>query len=138
MENPTYSFREKNLVLQLKSKTVMCWSSRKKKGHFLYLAFCPKNFFLTFVFNLNVKYIGHTFRIYILLHIEKHYFINFCCLLLKSSKAFSISLLTILTGKNRVFLNSLQESIEREAWLLLTFFTCLHNQLSSKHYIVTY
>ena len=36
-ENPTHSFREKNLVFQLiqesqiKSKTVMSWSSRKKK-----------------------------------------------------------------------------------------------------------
>ena len=42
MENPTHSFREINLVLQLiyesqiKSKTVMSWSSRKEKGgHFL-------------------------------------------------------------------------------------------------------
>ena len=37
MENPTHSFRERNLVLQLikksqiKSKTVMNWSLRKKK-----------------------------------------------------------------------------------------------------------
>ena len=37
MENPTHSFRETNLVLQLmqesqiKSKTVMSWSSQKKK-----------------------------------------------------------------------------------------------------------
>ena len=37
MENLTHSFRETNLVLQLieesqiKSKTVMSWSSRKKK-----------------------------------------------------------------------------------------------------------
>ena len=30
--------------------------------------------------------------IYILLHIKKHYFIHFCSLLLKSTKAFSISL----------------------------------------------
>ena len=37
MENPTHSFRETNLVLQLiqesqiKSKTMLSWSSRKKK-----------------------------------------------------------------------------------------------------------
>ena len=37
MENPTHSFRETNLVLQLieesktKNKTVMSWSARKKK-----------------------------------------------------------------------------------------------------------
>ena len=44
MENPTRSFREMNLVLQLtqesliKSKTVMSWSSRKKLKnlHILY------------------------------------------------------------------------------------------------------
>ena len=52
MENPTHSFREANLVLQLiyesqiKSKTVMSWSSRKKKkGHFLYRLLCPKEIF---------------------------------------------------------------------------------------------
>ena len=49
-------------------------------------------FFLTFVFYLNLYCIEYTFRIYILLHIRKHYFIDFCCLLLKSSKAFSVSL----------------------------------------------
>ena len=41
MENPTKSVRETNLVLQhieeasVKSKTVMSWSSRKKKEGFL-------------------------------------------------------------------------------------------------------
>ena len=33
---------------------------------------------------------------------------------------------------------SAQEFTEIEAWLLLTFSTCLHNQLSSIHSIVTY
>ena len=49
MENLTHDFRETNLVLQLiqesqiKSKTVMSSSSRKKKrGHFLYCLFCPR------------------------------------------------------------------------------------------------
>ena len=48
MENATHSFRETNLLLQLiqksqiKSETVMSWSSRKKKWkHFLYRLFCP-------------------------------------------------------------------------------------------------
>ena len=83
MENSTHSFREKNLVLQLiqksqiKSKTVMSWSSRKKKKAFLYRLFCPKEIFLTFVFHLNVQCTKQTFRIYILLHIKKHYFIHF-------------------------------------------------------------
>ena len=37
-----------------------------------------------------------------------------------------------------VFLNSAQEFIEIEAWLFLTFFICLYNQLSCIHSIVTY
>ena len=41
----------------------------------------------------------------------------------------------ILTGKNYVLL---QEFIEIEAWLLLTFFICLNNQLSSIHSIIAY
>ena len=45
--------------------------------------------------------------------------------------------LMVLTGKI-VLLNSVQEFIEIEAWLLLTFFLCLHNQLLSMHSIVAY
>ena len=36
------------------------------------------------------------------------------------------------------WLNSVQELFEIEAWLLPTFFICLHNQLISIHSIVTY
>ena len=36
-----------------------------------------------------------------------------------------------------VLLNSVQEFIEIQAWLLLTFVLCLHNQLISIYYIVT-
>ena len=39
--------------------------------------------------------------------------------------------------ENFVLLNSVQEFIEIQAWLLLTFFLCLHNQLISVYYIVT-
>ena len=46
--------------------------------------------------------------------------------------------LTILTRKNCVLLNSVQEFIEIEAWLFLVFFICLRNQLSSMHSIVKY
>ena len=55
MEKSTYSFRETNLVLQpveelrMENKTVMSWSSRKKKKRL----FCPK-FFLAIVFYLHV------------------------------------------------------------------------------------
>ena len=45
--------------------------------------------------------------------------------------------LMVLTGKI-VLLNSVQEFIEIEAWLLLTFFLRLHNQLLSMHSIVAY
>ena len=48
---------------------------------------------------------------------------------LSASKIF-ISSLTILTEKC-VLLNSVQEFIEIEAWLLLNFSPCLHNQLIS-------
>ena len=52
MENPTHSFRETNLVLQLikesqiKIKTVMSWSLRKKKeGIFCTVYFVRREFF---------------------------------------------------------------------------------------------
>ena len=41
-------------------------------------------------------------------------------------------------SENCVLLNSVQEFIEIEAWLLLIFFQCLHNQFISIHSIVTY
>ena len=40
----------------------------KKRGHFLYRLFFPKQMFLTFVFYFNVSCIEYTFRICILLH----------------------------------------------------------------------
>ena len=43
--------------------------------------------------------------------------------------------LTILTGTSCVLLSSVQEMA---GWLPLTFFVCLHNQLSSIHTIITY
>ena len=49
---------------QIKSKTVMSWSSRKKKeGIFLYHLFSPEEFFLTFVFYLNLQCINKYFYI---------------------------------------------------------------------------
>ena len=39
--------------------------------------------------------------------------------------------------ENFGLLNSVQEFTEIQAWLLLTFFLCLHNQLISVYYIVT-
>ena len=41
--------------MQIKSKTVMSWSSRKKRiGYFLYRLFCPKEVFLTFISEYSV------------------------------------------------------------------------------------
>ena len=43
--------------------------------------------------------------------------------------------ITILTGKNSVWLNSVQEFTEIEACLLVTFFICLQNQLKSDSHV---
>ena len=43
--------------------------------------------------------------------------------------------LMTLTGQNSILLNLVQEFIEIQDWLLLTFFIHLHNQLSSGHSI---
>ena len=39
--------------LKLKGKTIMSWSSRKRRGNFLYRLFCTKGNFLRFTFYLN-------------------------------------------------------------------------------------
>ena len=68
----------------------MSWSLRKKKeSTFRTFILSEGNFFKICVLSPCTEY---TFRIYILLHIKRHYFIHFCCLFLKSSKAFSVSL----------------------------------------------
>ena len=51
----------------------------------------------------------------------------------KKNEEMEQSGLTIVTGENCVLLNT-----RMDTWLLLTIFTCLHNQLSSIHSIVTY
>ena len=56
MENPTHSFRETNPVLQLiqelqvNSKIMMSWNSRKKKGIFCTVYIAWRKFFLTLVY----------------------------------------------------------------------------------------
>ena len=50
---------------------------------------------------------------------------------MKRKKNFSLSVLT--TEKSWVLLNSLQEFIEIEAWLLASFW--LQNQISSRNFI---
>ena len=98
MENPTHSSRVMHHVLQLveelriKSKTVMSLSSWKKKEWIsCNVYFVQRKLFehLRFISMYSIEW---TFEIYILLLIKKNYFIYFCSLFLKSSKAFSVSL----------------------------------------------
>ena len=99
MENPTHSFREKNLVLQLiyksqiKSKNVMSWSSRRiKEGIFFTVYLYERNFFKICDLSQCIVYWIqfpnlHTFTYQkTLLHIHFRLF-------LKSSKVFSVSLI---------------------------------------------
>ena len=107
LENPTLSFREANLVLQLiwesQIKTVMSWSLWKKiESIFSTVYFVWRELF---VFYFNLQPTEYTFSICILLHIKKHYFIHFCCLFLKPSKAFSVSLSKVSVF-NKIVLDS--------------------------------
>ena len=79
MKNPTHSFREMNLVLQLiqelqiKSKTMMIWSSQKKKGGIFCAVYCVQSeFFLRFVFYFNVYSVLNTFSKYTYFHISEN------------------------------------------------------------------
>ena len=87
----------RNLCLSLKKncklKVKLRWVGvrERKKGIFVPFILSKGNF-LRFVFYLSVQCIEYTFRIYILLHFKKYYFIHFCCLFLKKTKAFSVSL----------------------------------------------
>ena len=77
----------------------MGWSSRKKKeGIFCTFNFDQRGIFLRLVFYLNVQYIKYSSKVHILSHIKKQYFIDFCCLFLKLSKAFSVSLRLRIVG----------------------------------------
>ena len=44
---------------------------------------------------------------------------------------------TLISGKSCVLLSLVQEFVEIEAWLLLAFSFCLHNQISSINFIDT-
>ena len=98
MENPTHSFRETNLVLQvisesqIKSKTTMSWNSQKKKeSTFCTVYFVRRKFFSICVLSQYIVYWIHFQNIHTFTY-EKNYFIHFCCFFFKSSKAFCVSL----------------------------------------------
>ena len=97
IENTTNGFRDTNLVLQLiyesqiKSKTAMSWSSRKKKrAFFVPFVLSEGNIFKICVLYQYIHSVLNTLSIYVLLHIKKHYFLHFCCMFLKSLKAYSV------------------------------------------------
>ena len=56
MENPTHSFREINLVLQLIEELQKLELVKEKRGHFLYCLCYSKEIYLTFVFYLNAYF----------------------------------------------------------------------------------
>ena len=68
--------------------------SKEKRGHFLYSLFWPTwVFFNICVLSQCIVYSIHFQNIF--LHIKKHCFMHFCCLFLKSSKSFSVSLIIV-------------------------------------------
>ena len=69
------------------SKTVMNWSSPKKKRAFFVPFILSEGNFFKICF-ISMYSLLNTLQ----LHIKKHYFIHFCCLFLKLLKAFSVSL----------------------------------------------
>ena len=83
MENPTHSFRENDLVLQLiqesqiKSKTVIKWSLQKNKYDIFVQLILSKDFFFDNLCFISMYSVFNTFKIYILLYIKKHYFVHF-------------------------------------------------------------
>ena len=66
----------------------------------MYHLFYPKKFFFNICVLSQCIVIEYTFRIYIRLHIKKHYFIHFRCLLLKSLKILSVPLTSKSTCLN--------------------------------------
>ena len=74
--------------MQIKRKTVMIWSSRKNKGAFFVTFILSEGNFL----NICVLSLCIVYCITFYISKKKHYFIQFCCLFLKSLKAFIVSL----------------------------------------------
>ena len=92
--------------------------AKEKKRAFFVLLILSKGDFLRIVFYLNVECIEYTFRIYTLLHIKKHSytFPCFCCLFLKSLKAFSPQF-----DPSCGFSKNVSSRERVKPWLFLTF-----------------
>ena len=98
MQNPTHQFKETNLVLQLieeseiKSETVMSWSSwKKKEGIFVPFILSKRKFFSICVLSQFIVYWIHFQNKYTFAY-QKTILHKLFCLFLKSSKAFRGSL----------------------------------------------
>ena len=98
MQNPTHQFKETNLVLQLieesqiKSETVMSWSSwKKKEGIFVPFILSKRKFFSICVLSQFIVYWIHFQNKYTFTY-QKTILHKLFCLFLKSSKAFRGSL----------------------------------------------
>ena len=98
MQNPTHQFKETNLVLQLieesqiKSETVMSWSSwKKKEGIFVPFVLSKRKFFSICVLSQFIVYWIHFQNKYTFTY-QKTILHKLFCLFLKSSKAFRGSL----------------------------------------------
>ena len=75
-----------------KLKVKLWWArERKKKAFFVPFILSEMNLFNICVFSQRIVD-RINFQNYILLHIKKHYSTHYSCLLLKSSKAFNVSL----------------------------------------------
>ena len=96
MESLTHSFRETKLVLQNKNRKlrVKLWwvgaRERIKRAYFAPFISFEGTFLNICVLSQCIVYWIHFQNIHIFTY-QKTYFIHFCCLLLKSSKAFSVS-----------------------------------------------
>ena len=92
--------------------------AKEKKRAFFVLLILSKGNFLRIVFYLNVECIEYTFRIYTLLHIKKHSytFPCFCCLFLKSLKAFNPQF-----DPSCVFSKNVSSRERVKPWFFLTF-----------------
>ena len=107
MESPTHSFRETNLVLQLrsesqiKSKTRMSWSQRKKKrAFFVPFVLCEGHFFN--IYFITIYSVLNTLSEYTYFYISENITsYTFFCLFLKSSKAFTLSLIDYVNTSER-------------------------------------
>ena len=106
------------------------WCLRKKKKDiFCTVYFVGRNFFLTYVFYFNAQCIMYWtyFQIIHIFTYQKHYFVHYFVLFLKSSTAFSVSLIKSTLDKDffivkiDFWINRLEDSY---VMMIQPFFDC--------------